>query len=81
MDLCGEFKATLDYRENPRTDRESSWVMVVHAFNPSTRAVGYISCRPAWSTDLVPGQPRLHKETLSRKKQQQLLQQNSEERK
>ena len=44
--------------------------MVAHAFNPSTpeaEAGRYLSSRPAWSTKRVPGQPRLHRETLSRK--------------
>jgi hypothetical protein len=44
--------------------------VVVHAFNPSTReaeAGGLLSSRPAWSTEWVPGQPELHRETLSRK--------------
>jgi hypothetical protein len=43
--------------------------MVAHAFNPSTweaEAGKFLSSRPAWSTDLVPGQPGLHRETLSR---------------
>jgi hypothetical protein len=47
--------------------------MVAHAFNPSTReaeAGGFLSSRPAWSTELVPGQPGLHRETLSRKTKQ-----------
>jgi hypothetical protein len=42
---------------------------VAHAFNPSTReaeAGGFLSSRPAWSTEWVPGQPGLHRETLSR---------------
>jgi hypothetical protein len=46
--------------------------MVTHAFNPSTReaeaeaeAGGFLSSRPAWSTKWVPGQPGLHRETLS----------------
>ena len=45
-------------------------VVVAHTFNPSTReaeAGGSLSSRPAWSTELVPGQPRLHRETLSQK--------------
>jgi hypothetical protein len=44
--------------------------MVDHAFNPSTweaEAGRFLSSKPAWSTDWVPGQPRLHRETLSRK--------------
>jgi hypothetical protein len=44
--------------------------MVAHAFNPSTQkaeAGRFLSLRPAWSTEWVPGQPGLHKETLSQK--------------
>jgi hypothetical protein len=44
--------------------------LVAHAFNRSTReaeAGGSLSWRPAWSTLLVPGQPGLYRETLSRK--------------
>jgi hypothetical protein len=44
--------------------------VVAHAFNPSTweaEASRFLSSRPAWSTELVPGQPGLHKETLSLK--------------
>jgi hypothetical protein len=49
------------------------WQMVVaHAFNPSTweaEAGRSLSSRPAWSIEGgVPGQPRLHGETLSKKK-------------
>ena len=45
--------------------------MVVHAFETSTweaEAGGFLSSSPAWSTELVPGQPGLHIKTLSRKK-------------
>jgi hypothetical protein len=45
--------------------------VVAHAFNPSTweaEAGGFLSSRPAWSTKRVPGQPGLHRETLSQKK-------------
>jgi hypothetical protein len=44
--------------------------VVLHAFNPSTweaEAGGVLSSRPAWSTEWVPGQPELYRETLSRK--------------
>jgi hypothetical protein len=44
--------------------------MVAQAFNPSTReaeAGGFLSSRPAWSTEYVLGQPGLHRETLSQK--------------
>ena len=50
-----------------------SQVVVVHAFNPSTReaeAGGFPSSRPAWSTKWVPGQPGLYRETLSWKTKQ-----------
>jgi hypothetical protein len=43
---------------------------VAHTFNPSTQeaeAGGFLSSRLAWSTEWVPGQPGLHRETLSRK--------------
>jgi hypothetical protein len=44
--------------------------VVAHAFNPSTweaEAGVFLSSRPAWSTEWVPGQPGLHWETLSQK--------------
>jgi hypothetical protein len=44
--------------------------MVAHAFNPSTweaEAGRFLSLGPAWSTEWVPGQPGLYRETLSRK--------------
>jgi hypothetical protein len=44
--------------------------VVAHAFNPSTweaEAGGFLSWRPAWSTEWVPGQPGLYRETLSQK--------------
>jgi hypothetical protein len=44
--------------------------VVAHAFNPSTweaEAGGFLSSRPAWSTEWVPGQPGLYRETPSRK--------------
>jgi hypothetical protein len=46
--------------------------VVVDAFNTNTReaeAGGFLSSRPAWSTEWVPGQPGLHRETLSQKNQ------------
>jgi hypothetical protein len=48
-----------------------NWAVVAHAFNPSTweaEAGGFLSSRPVWSTESVPGQPGLHRETLSQKK-------------
>jgi hypothetical protein len=44
--------------------------VVAHTFNPSTweaEAGGFPSSRPAWSKKSVPGQPGLHRETLSQK--------------
>jgi hypothetical protein len=52
--------------------RESG--VVAHAFSTSTReaeAGGFLSSRPAWSTEWVPGQPGLYRETLSRKTKKQ----------
>jgi hypothetical protein len=48
---------------------------MAHAFNPSTReaeADGFLSSRPAWSTKWVPGQPGLHRETLSQRKKKKI---------
>jgi hypothetical protein len=48
--------------------------VVAHAFNPSTReaeAGGFLSSRPAWSMESVPGQPGLQRETLSQKNKKQ----------
>jgi hypothetical protein len=48
--------------------------LVGHTFKPSTleaEAGGSLSPRPAWSTEWVPGQPGLHKETLSQKTKKQ----------
>jgi hypothetical protein len=42
--------------------------VVAHTFNPSTweaEAGGFLSLRPAWSTEWDPEQPGLHRETLS----------------
>jgi hypothetical protein len=55
-----------------RSEGEGQVVVVVHAFNPSyweAEAGGFLSSRPAWSTEWVPRQPGLHRGTLSRKKQ------------
>ena len=44
--------------------------MVAHTFNPSTQeaeAGGFLSSRPAWSTEWVTGQSGLHRENLSQK--------------
>jgi hypothetical protein len=44
--------------------------VVAHTFSHSTQeaeADGFLSLRLAWSTEWVPGQPGLHRETLSQK--------------
>jgi hypothetical protein len=47
--------------------------MVAHTFTLILAvAGGFLSLRPAWSTEWVPGQPRLHRETLSWKKKKNL---------
>ena len=41
---------------------------MAHSFNPSTweaEAGRFMSLRPAWTTEWVPGQPGLHRESLS----------------
>jgi hypothetical protein len=58
----------------PWIKRFKSPGVVAHAFNPSTweaEAGGFLSSRPAWSTEWVPGQPGLHRKTLSRKNKKQ----------
>jgi hypothetical protein len=48
--------------------------VVAHAFNPRTReaeAGRFLSSRPDWSTEWVPGKPGLYRETLSQKKNNQ----------
>jgi hypothetical protein len=43
------------------------WHMpLIPALGRQRQADGYLSSRPAWSTKWVPGQPGLHRETLSR---------------
>jgi hypothetical protein len=44
--------------------------VVAHAFNPSTweaEAGGFLSLRPAWSIECVPGQPGLQRNPVSKK--------------
>jgi hypothetical protein len=51
-------------------EKRQSRVVVAHTFNPSTweaETGGFLSSRPAWSTERVPEQPGIHRETLSRK--------------
>jgi hypothetical protein len=53
--------------------------VVAHVFNLSTweaEAGGFLSSRPAWSTKWVPGQPGLHRETLSQKTKKEKKKQN-----
>ena len=45
--------------------------LLAYTFNlstPEAEASGSLSSRPAWSTERVPGQSGLHRETLSQKK-------------
>jgi hypothetical protein len=55
-----------------RLKKPSLAAVVAHAFSPSTwkaEAGGFLSSRPAWSTEWVPGQPGLYRETQSQKNQ------------
>jgi hypothetical protein len=63
--LAGGCQPTLrpSYPSTGQTGRDSA-----HTFNPSTwegEGGGFLSLSPAWSTKWVPGQPGLHRETLS----------------
>jgi hypothetical protein len=42
---------------------------------PALEAGGFLSSRPAWSTEWVPGQPGIHREILSQKKKKKRIQQ------
>jgi hypothetical protein len=71
---CHRFnvQANLCYRVRPCPDSktETKLGVVGHAFNTRTweaEAGGFLSLRPAWSTECIPGQPGLHRGTLSRK--------------
>jgi hypothetical protein len=58
------------YDETPWPKLIYGRAVVAHPFNPSTweaEAGGFLSLRRAWSTEWVPGQPGLHRETLPRK--------------
>jgi hypothetical protein len=53
-----------------------SRAVVAHTFNTSIReaeAGEFLSSRPDWSTEWVPRQPGLFKETLSQKKKKRKL--------
>ena len=57
-------------------NKNIGWTVVTHAFDPSTweAEVGrFLSSRPAWSTEWVPRQPGLYRETLSRKNQKIII--------
>jgi hypothetical protein len=58
-----------------------SQAVVAHTFNLSTweaEAVGFLSSRPAWSTERVSGQPRLYRDTLSQKTKKKQTKQNNQ---
>jgi hypothetical protein len=47
------------------------WSWAFYVVEDDLEAGGFLSSRPAWSTGWVPGQPGLHRETLSRKTKKQ----------
>jgi hypothetical protein len=56
---------------------------VVHTYNPSTQEAGTgrsLNSRVAWSTDRVPEQSALHRETVVAKNKRQTKQQQSDSR-
>jgi hypothetical protein len=63
-------KLSSDLSMHTDKDLKTGQGVVAHTFNPSTQeaeAGGFLSSRPAWSTEWVPGQPGLYRETLSQK--------------
>jgi hypothetical protein len=52
-----------------------NWAVVAHAFNPNTQEMetgrSLMSLSTAWSTKLVPEQPRLYRDILVFKKQRE----------
>jgi hypothetical protein len=65
-------KTTITKSQQQNTKQKPG--VVAHTFNPSTQeaeAGRFLSSRPAWSTKWVPGQPGLHRETLSQNKTKQ----------
>jgi hypothetical protein len=56
--------------------------MVAYTLDLSTwegEAGGYLSSRPAWSTECVPGQPGLHRKTLSKTRQKEKREERAQE--
>jgi hypothetical protein len=57
--------------ENQKKKGKKKLDVMAHAFKPSTQeaeAGGFLSSRPAWSTEWIPEQPGLQRETLTREK-------------
>jgi hypothetical protein len=53
--------------------------VVAHSFNPNTweaEVGGFLSLRPVWFTEYIPGQPGLYRKTLSQKTKQNKTKQN-----
>jgi hypothetical protein len=69
--MPAKYSKTNKQTKNPNNNKNQkhpnkSQAVVVHTFNPSTWEPE--AHRPAWSTERVPGQSMLHKETLSQNK-------------
>jgi hypothetical protein len=76
MDWTSETVSKSQLNAFPYKSCLGSWAVMAHIFNPRTweaeaEAGGFLILRPAWSTEWVPGQPGLHRETLSRKTNKQ----------
>jgi hypothetical protein len=66
----GDVKGIQKMQDYHSEKQKTPPVVVVNTFNPSTREAekgGSLSSRPTWSTACNPGQPGLHRETLSQK--------------
>jgi hypothetical protein len=65
----GRKKRKKEKKRKDKTGRKkSSWMVEANTFNPRTQeaeAGGSLEFRPAWCKEQVPGQPGLHRETLT----------------
>ena len=71
---CESRTAWIRNRKQCWKSKTTSWVVVVHAFHPSTweaEAGRALSSRPAWSTEWVPGWPAIHRENCPKKQTKQ----------
>ena len=81
-----ELVCKLNKQTNKQTNgtKPLNWVVLVHAFNPSIQEAETFTAQSwklAWCTERVPGQSKLHRETLSLKKKKKKKKERKEKRK